>query len=88
MATKACFPGHNHFSVPGRNLVVAEDGKSEDLFHLVELGGVVALMTVYLLMYAGSPRLVCGIVHMTGRACIGIVLEIIIDQVRCKEGSQ
>jgi hypothetical protein len=66
---------------------VTEHGKIEDLSHLVKLGGVVALMPVYFMMYAGHPCLVCGIVNMSGRACIGIVLEIIVDQVGSKNGS-
>ena len=66
---------------------MTEHGKIEDLSHLVDLGGVVALMAVYFMMYAGHPCLVCGIVNMTGRACIGIVLEIIIDLVGGKDGT-
>ena len=66
MAGKADLPRHDHFTVPGRDLVVAEHGKSEDLFHLVELGGMVALMAAYSMMYAGGPCLVCGVMNMTG----------------------
>ena len=85
MAAEAGLPGHDHFTVPGRDLVVAEHGKSEDLFHLVELGGMVALMAVYSMMYAGRPCHVRVIMHMTGAACFGIVLEIIVDHVGGKE---
>ena len=88
MAAKACLPGHDNFSVPGRDLVVTEHGKIEDLPHLVELGGMVALMAVYAMMYTGRPCLVCGIMNMTGTACIGIVLEIIVDLVGGKEGPE
>jgi len=65
---------------------MTEHGKIEYLSHLVNLGGVVALMAVYFMMYAGHPCLVCGVMNMTGRACIGIVLEIIVDLVCGKEG--
>ncbi len=65
---------------------MAEHGKIEDLSHLVDLGGVMALMTVYFMVYAGYPCLVRGIMNMTCRACIRIVLEIIINLVGGKEG--
>jgi len=65
---------------------MTEHGKIEDLSHLVDLGGVVALMAVYSMMYAGRPCHVCGIMNMTGRACLGIVLEIVVDLIGCKEG--
>jgi len=66
---------------------VTEHSKIEDLSHLVDLGGVVALMAVYFMMYAGHPCLICGIVNMAGRACIWIVLKIIVDQVGSKDGT-
>jgi len=65
---------------------VTEHGKIEDLSHLVELGGVVALMAVDSMMYACHPCLVSGIMNVTGRACIGIVLEVIVDLIGSKEG--
>ena len=67
---------------------MAEHGKIEDLPHLVKLGGMVALMAVYSMMYTGRPCLVCGIMNMTGTACIGIVLKIIVDLVGGKEGPE
>jgi hypothetical protein len=65
---------------------MAEYDKIVELSHLVELGGMVALMAVKSMMYAGRPCQVCGIMNMTGRACFGIVLEIIVDLIGCKEG--
>ena len=67
---------------------MAEHCKIEDLSHLVELGGMVALMAVYSMMYAGRPCLICVIMNMTGRACLGIVLEIIIDLIGGKDGPE
>jgi len=64
---------------------MAEHGKIEDLPHLVELGGMVALMAVYSMMDAGRPCLVCAVMHMADPACIGIVLEIIVDLVGGEE---
>ena len=43
-------------------------------------------MAVKSVMYAGRPCQVCGIMNMTGRACFGIVLEIVVDLVGGKEG--
>jgi hypothetical protein len=86
MAAEAGLPGHDHFSMPGRDLVVAEHGKGEDLFHLVELGGMVALMAVHSMMHAFRPCHVRFIMHMAGAACLGIVLEIIVDQVGGNKG--
>ena len=88
MAAKACLPGHDNFSVPGRDLVVTEHGKIEDLPHLVDLGGMVALMAVYSMMYAGRPCLVRGVMHMADPACFGIVFEIVVDLVGYKEGHE
>ena len=67
---------------------MTEHGKIVELSHLVELGGMVALMAVKSVMYAGRPCQVCGIMNMTGRACFGIVLEIVVDLVGGKEGPE
>jgi hypothetical protein len=86
VAGEADLPRHDHFAVPGHNLVVTEHGKIEELPHLVGLGGVVALMAVYFMMDAGHPRLVRGVMDMTDPAGVGIVLEVIVDQVGRNEG--
>jgi hypothetical protein len=65
---------------------MAEHDEIVELSHLVELGGMVALMAVKSMMYAGRPCQVCGIMNMTGGACFGIVLEIVVDLVSRKEG--
>jgi len=67
---------------------MAEDDKGIQLPHLVDLCGMVTLMAVDAIMYAGYPCLIRCIMNMTDRACVGIVLEIIIDFVCSKESSQ
>ena len=60
---------------------MAEDHKTVKLSHLVDFCGVVALVAVNAVMNAGAPGLVCSIMNMADRACIGIVLEIVVDLV-------
>ena len=85
MAAEAGLPWHDNLTVTGRDLVVAEHGKIEELPHLVELGGMVALFAVYSMMYARRPCLVRAVMNMADPACIGIVLEIVVDLVGGKE---
>ena len=65
---------------------MTQNNKVIQLSHLVDLCRVVALMAVYPVMHANYPRLVCLVMDMTDRACIGIVLEIIVDLVGCVKG--
>jgi hypothetical protein len=88
MAGKTGLPWYDDFTVPRGNLVMAEDDKVVELSHLVDLCGMVALMAVDAVMNADDPGLVRKIMDMTDRACIRIVLEIIIDFVCCVESPQ
>jgi hypothetical protein len=88
MTGKTCFPGHDNFTMSWRDLVMTEDDKAVELSHLVDFCGMMALMAVYFMMYAGPPGLVCRIMDMTDRAGFGIGLEIIVDLVSCIEGPQ
>jgi hypothetical protein len=87
MAEHAEFLRYDDLAVSRRNRLVSEKDELRYLYHLLFPCCVMTVMTGHLIVLALLPRGVGGIVDMTHSACVGIVLEIIIDSVSCITGT-
>jgi hypothetical protein len=83
MTVHAEFLRHYDFAVSRRNRLVSEKDELHYLHHLILPCCVMTVMAGHLIMLALLPCGVGGIVDMTHSACVGIMLEILIDSESC-----